>query len=117
MSEDCDDARVLSLLDDEYARTILTATSHEPLSANELAETYEMSPPTVYRRVEALKECALLTEETRYAESGHHFAVYRANVGQLRVTFDDGRMTLDVDRESDGESPADRFTRLYEELR
>ncbi|ELZ78266.1 hypothetical protein C455_11303 [Haloferax larsenii JCM 13917] len=117
VSEDCDDATVLSLLDDEYARTILTATSEKPMSATELAETYDMSPPTVYRRVESLKACDLLSEQTQYAEDGHHFAVYSANVGQFTVTIEDGEMTLDVARESEPESPADRFTRLYEDLR
>ncbi|WP_439027966.1 helix-turn-helix domain-containing protein [Haloarchaeobius sp. DT45] len=115
MSEECDEAELLALLDDEYARAILTATSTEPMSATELAETCEMSPPTVYRRVERLQNCGLLAEDMQYAEDGHHYAVYRSTVDHVTVSFADGDLTVDVAREE--EAVADRFTRLYEGLR
>nr|WP_303647606.1 winged helix-turn-helix domain-containing protein [Haloarchaeobius amylolyticus] len=106
---------MLALLHDEYARAILTATSTAPMSATELADTCEMSPPTVYRRVERLQECGLLAEETQVEESGHHYAVYHATVDHVTVSFDDGDVTVEVAREE--EAVADRFTRLYEGMR
>jgi len=57
MSEETDLATVVELLDDEYARAILAATSIEPMSAAQLAERCEASPPTVcYRRLDRLRE-------------------------------------------------------------
>ncbi|SDN11583.1 Helix-turn-helix domain-containing protein [Halogranum gelatinilyticum] len=115
MSEDVDAAEVLRLLDDEYARAILTATSREPMSANDLTTAIDASPPTVYRRVDALMDAGLLDEELKYESSGHHYGVYRANVERVTVEFVDGEFELTV--EAVEETAADRFTRLYEGLR
>lgn len=115
VSEDVDSAEILRLLDDEYARAILTATSREPMSANELTTAIDASPPTVYRRVDALKDAGLLEEDMRYESSGHHYGVYRAVVERVTVEFVDGEFELAV--EPTEETAADRFTRLYEGLR
>ncbi|WP_440991504.1 ArsR/SmtB family transcription factor [Haloarchaeobius baliensis] len=115
MSEDVDRAEVLRLLDDEYARAILTATSRAQMSAKELADTIDASPPTVYRRVEDLQDAGLLVEQMQYEASGHHHAVYRTAVERVTVTFEDGEYAVHVDGVE--ESTADRFTRLYEGLR
>jgi DNA-binding transcriptional ArsR family regulator len=115
VSEDVDRAEVLRLLEDEYARAILTATSREPMSAQELTTAIDASPPTVYRRVDDLKAADLLTEELQYESSGHHYGVYRPAVERVTVTFADGEYTVRVDAPE--ETTADRFTRLYEGLR
>ena len=115
MSEDVDRAEVLRLLDDEYARAILTATSGTPMSAKELTAAIDASPPTVYRRVEDLQEAGLLVEQMQYESSGHHYGVYRTAVERVTVTFEDGEYAVRVDPTE--ETTADRFTRLYEGLR
>ncbi|MFC7137273.1 ArsR/SmtB family transcription factor [Halobaculum litoreum] len=115
MSEDVDRAEVLRLLDDEYARAILTAASRDQMSAKQLADAIDASPPTVYRRVEDLQSAGLLVEEARYEASGHHYGVYRTAVDRVTVTFADGEYAVRVDGAE--ESTADRFTRLYEGLR
>lgn len=115
MSEDVDRAEVLRLLDDEYARAILTATSGTPMSAKELTAAIDASPPTVYRRVDDLKAAGLLLEELQYEASGHHYGVYRPAVDRVSVSFEDGEYTVRVDPTE--ETTADRFTRLYEGLR
>jgi predicted transcriptional regulator len=107
-------ATVVSLLDDEYARSILTATSIEPMSAKELSERCDASLPTIYRRVEDLTEAGLLTERTRPRPDGHHYSVYAADLDRLTIDLEDGEFAFDLERRS--EDVADRLTRMWEEL-
>lgn len=114
VSEDADLETVAGLLEDETARTILTETSQEPMSANTLQERCTASGPTIYRRLERLRECDLLVEQTRPDPSGgHHRTVYAPNLRRVTVELADGEFTLRIDRRED---MADRFTRLIEEM-
>lgn len=105
---------LFAVLDDEYARTILTETSTEAKSAKALAEACDASLPTVYRRIDRLKECALLEEQTRFTDEGRHYGVYRATLKEAVISLDDDGLAVDVDREAS--DPADRFTELWEDL-
>jgi len=82
------------------------------MSAGTLSERCEASQPTVYRRLDDLRECELLVERTRPdPEGGHHRTVYATNLRRITVHLADGQFDLDVDRRGD---MADRFTRLIE---
>jgi len=111
---DGEDAELLSLLDDEYARAILIETSKEPMSADALTERCDASPPTVYRRIDRLDEHDLVEAEQELDPDGHHYKTYRARLERVSVELSDGEMDVRVDRTD--ENAADRFTRLYEEL-
>ncbi|MFP8954025.1 helix-turn-helix domain-containing protein [Natrialbaceae archaeon A-arb3/5] len=115
MSEETDLSTVLAVLDDEYAREILTHTSVEPMSASTLSERCDASLPTIYRRLDRLKGCRLVTEETEIAPDGNHYNVYRANLDRLELTLDDGAFDLEVTHRSD--DVADKFTRMWEGMR
>lgn len=114
MPEDPALTDVLDLLDDEYARAILAATSTRPMSAPELAEACDASRPTVYRRIDRLKQLDLVVERTRPEGDGHHVHEYESRFRGLSVTLRDGEYRVTVDRRED---PADRFTGLWEGLR
>jgi len=112
VGEDCDIEEVASLLEDETVRTILTATSIEPMSANALSDRCGVSEPTVYRRLNDLRACDLIEEQTRPDPSGgHHHKVYSPRLSRVTVELDGGELTLDVRRRED---MADRFTELVE---
>jgi len=111
---DEDLAAVASLLEDDYAREILAHTSVETHSATELAEACGASEPTIYRRLEELTEHDLLEVDQQLEPDGHHFKTYRANLQRVTVELDDGEFTVEITRVTD---PADRFTKLYDELR
>lgn len=114
MSEECDAATIGRFLEDSVARTILIETSTQPMSAHELSERCDASTPTIYRRLEDLRECDLLVERTQVdPEHGHHRTVYRTNLQQITVRLHDGEMELEVTRRED---MADRFTQLIEEM-
>ncbi|SNZ12147.1 Helix-turn-helix domain-containing protein [Natronoarchaeum philippinense] len=112
MSEDCEIEAVAAVLEDGTARTILTQTSLEPMSATTLSERCDASKPTVYRRLDDLRELDLLVEQTEPdPEGGHHQTVYATNMERITVELRDGELHLSVDRRPD---IADRFTRLIE---
>ncbi|MFH5843396.1 helix-turn-helix domain-containing protein [Haladaptatus sp. CMAA 1909] len=114
MSKDIDPATLFALLDDEYARHILAHLNDKPMSAKTLSERCDASPPTIYRRIDRLKCCGLLAEETRLDENGNHYAVYESRFHSLGVRIVDGEFTVDLSRRED---PADRVTHLWEEMR
>ena len=115
MSEASDEEALLELLDDEYARAILTATSAEPMSAKELSEACDASMTTVYRRVDRLKEHDLIEEQLRPQPDGNHYKVFANTLSSVEVAFEDGQMDLAVETVPESD-PADRFTRMWEDL-
>lgn len=115
---------LLDILSDDYAREILAATSVSPMSAYEIAEECDMSPPTVYRRIERLQEFGLVDEETRVEPSGNDYKVYSATLREVSLSLDEGTFEAVVDRLEPEEAfpganeddPADRFTKMWEGL-
>ena len=103
------------LLEDEYARSILAETSREPLSAQELVDRCDASPPTVYRRVNRLQELDMLDEEQTLDPDGHHYRQFSARLERVTIELQDGEYTVSVDRTE--EDAVERFTKLYEGLR
>lgn len=113
MDED-DLEAVASLLEDEYARSILRHASEEPLSATELIDRYDGSKATTYRRIDRLQAYNLLETYQEYDPDGHHHKVYAAALDEVRVTLEDGEFDLRIERTSD---PADQMTDLFNELK
>lgn len=117
VTEDSDERDLLSLLEDDYARAILAATSAEPMSAQQLSERCDVAPSTIYRRVDRLKDHDLLDERTQYDPDGHHRSLYESRLEEVHVTFEDGTYRVELERtEPPEEDVADRFTRLMEDL-
>jgi len=114
---------VLDLLSDEYARAILAATSERPMSAKEIAAECGMSEPTVYRRIERLREHELVAERTQIETGGNDYSVYAATLSGFSVDLTDGAFESTVERVSEPAFPgqneadtADRFTKMWENL-
>jgi len=113
VSADAELSDVASLLDDDVARTILAATSIEPMSAQDLETRCDASLPTIYRRLEALEETDLVAAQTRIDSGGDHYDVYSARFRRLLVELERGEFDVELTLVED---PADRFTRLFEEM-
>jgi DNA-binding transcriptional ArsR family regulator len=112
VSGDCDVETIGEVLSNPTTRTILRATSQEPMSARALSETCEVSQPTIYRKVETLRACGLLEEDTHLdPDGGHHRTVYQTDLERLIVLLEAGEFDLRIDRRAD---VADRFTDLIE---
>ena len=113
---DTDLATIDDLLDDEHVRTILAATSAEPLSAAELGERCGVSESTIYRRVDRLTDAGLVAERTRPRSDGHHETVYVATLARFEVTVEDGTVEYTVERERERTDVADELARMWGEL-
>jgi predicted transcriptional regulator len=107
-------ADVVALLDDQHARTMLAATSADPLSARELGERCDLSVSAVYRRADRLVEAGLLEERTRPRSDGHHETVYVAAVDRFELAIRDGDLQWTLDRAE--RDVADELTRLWGEF-
>lgn len=115
MSEDDPDIEtVAGLLEDRTVREILTETSREPMSARTLKDHCDASGPTIYRRLERLREAEFVVEQTRPdPDGGHHRKVYAPNLDRITVDLEAGTLSIQITRR---EGMADRFTRLIEEM-
>ena len=113
MSEEPNPAELFSLLDDEYARAILTKTSKQPMSAQTLSTECDASLPTVYRRLNDLEEENMVEKRTRLEADGNHRAVYEATVEHVEIDIIDGELSVCVDERD----TADRFTQVWEDMR
>lgn len=114
MSEDPDPADLFALLDDEYARAILTETSMGPMSAKTLSEEIDASLPTVYRRIEWLLAAGLIDERPAFQEKGRHYGVFEARLEHIDVDLAEGELSVSV--ETEPTDPADRFTAIWEDI-
>jgi len=106
--------RLLGVLADETARTILSCVADGPQSAKELRVACEASQKTIYRRLDRLQDHDLVIEQQRLDPDGHHYSVYSASLERVVIELEDGDVSVDVFLRED---PADQFTKLFEELR
>ncbi|WP_336133949.1 ArsR/SmtB family transcription factor [Natronomonas amylolytica] len=104
---------VLDTIGDQHARTVLAAISREPRSAKELAESCDLSLPTIYRRLELLQDHNLVTEQTAVAEDGNHYKVYECNFDSTVIRLEDDEYDVRIYRK---ENLPDRFTQLWDDL-
>lgn len=112
VSQGCDVEEIADVLADDTAREILTTTSIQAQSANALSDECGVSGPTIYRRLEDLRACDLIEEQTRPDPTGgHHHKVYAPNLDRVTVELHEGEMTVQIHRQQD---MADRFTELIE---
>ncbi|MFQ3293580.1 MAG: DNA-binding transcriptional ArsR family regulator [Halobacteriales archaeon] len=117
MSSECDEDELLALLEDEYARAVLSATSAKPMSVETLSEQCKASESTIYRRINRLEDQDLVAEQTRIDPEGHHYSVYESRVRNVEIEFEDGETRIDLERRvSVEDDPADRFTKMWEDL-
>ncbi|MFC3957122.1 ArsR/SmtB family transcription factor [Halovivax cerinus] len=114
MSEDPPLEVLVSVLDDEYARSILVATCTEPMSATELADHCDASLSTISRRLDRLETADLVHERTRPRADGHHDTIYTATLAEIRLRLEADGFEFDLRRRD--EDAIDRLQRLWGDL-
>jgi DNA-binding transcriptional ArsR family regulator len=95
---------VLQSLEDRKCRVLLTQLD-SPKSASELREECGLSRSTVYRKLELLRESALVREYTEVRRDGPNVTLYERDFSEIAIGIDDtGEFTIRVTRpETDAE--------------
>ena len=106
---------VLRVLGNEYNAEILEATN-EPHSAQELSEALDVPIATCYRRIDELTEEELLELYDRPLSDEHRrINVYRRNVDEVRVEFDEEECRVTVQERSEIKNKLDDVWRTLSE--
>jgi hypothetical protein len=106
----------LALLADEYARSVLIATTTEPMTVPTVAAEIDAAESTVYDRIADLRDAGFLTEVTRADEDGNHYAEYRARLDRLAVSVTPDGVEVDADY-VDRDEAAERLRALWRDVR
>lgn len=104
---------VLDTIGDEHARAVLAAIGNGPRSAKEIGEVTDLSLPTVYRRIELLKDHDLVESETTIGDDGNHYDQYRATFDATVIRLDGDEYDVRIYRR---ENLPDQFSRLWDDL-
>lgn len=92
---------IMDALGDAKTRQCFQLLTDDSHSAKELATETGYSLPTVYRRLNSLKQTDLIESRTELDPGGDHYETYRATVEEIRLDFSDGTaVTTDGERES-----------------
>lgn len=91
-----DPDNVLDLLGDSLAQRVLVATRARPKSAEELAEKFDVSLPTVYRRTNRLIEHGLLSDHLRADERKNQYKVFEATVSEVVIRVEDRGYEVEI---------------------
>jgi DNA-binding HxlR family transcriptional regulator len=97
---------ILSLLADDYVRSILDALTDGPKPATEIADRCDASTVTIYRRLDRLETAGLVAVETQVAPDGNHRAQYRARPASIAVSISEAGLTGELTVESTVEPAA-----------
>lgn len=112
---DADDADVVALLDDEYARAVLVMTYKQAWAASDLADRLDTAPSTIYDRLSRLTAQDLVVEQQEIDLDGHHYKTYRACVDRVVIELSTDGFEITIDRTPT--DPADRLTDAFDQLR
>jgi predicted ArsR family transcriptional regulator len=93
-------AELLQTLGNKYSAEILDATD-EPISAQDLSDELGIPIATCYRRIDELTEHDLLElHDNILSDDRRRIKVYRRNVDEVRVDFDD-ELTVEIEERSE----------------
>jgi len=105
---------ILRTLGNKYSAEILDATD-EPQSAQDLSDELEIPIATCYRRIDELTEHDLLElHDNILSDDRRRIKVYRRNVEQIRVEFEDS-LEVTVEERSEVTNKLDEAWRTLSE--
>jgi len=76
---------LLKLLGDDYACDMLCALADGPTTARELTGQFEMSRPTIYRRLDRLQDAGIVNSKMQPDRDGHHRQAFYLVVDEIEL--------------------------------
>ncbi|ERG94476.1 helix-turn-helix domain-containing protein [Haloquadratum walsbyi] len=113
MSKAWDPDDIFDVLASEDVRRILVATNVRPMSVKELADICDRSLATIYRRIGAMENYNLLSEEITRDADGTQYSEYRSELNEITISVEEGQLDININIEKD---TVDRFAELIEDL-
>ena len=104
---------ILQTLGNKYSAEILDATD-EPASAQELSDELGIPIATCYRRIDELTEHDLLELHDNISDDRRRIKVYRRNVEEVRVDFDE-ELTVHIEERTEVTNKLDEAWRTLSE--
>jgi len=83
------------------------------MSAKELAGICDRSLSTIYRRIQAMEDYDLLSEEMTRDSDGTQYNEYRSDLNEITISVEEGQLNVNIDIEKD---TVDRFAELIEDM-
>jgi predicted transcriptional regulator len=113
MSNEWTPSNIFEVLASDHARKILAAASVRPVSAQELETICETSLPTIYRRVNALLQYDLLSEQLEVEPDGTHYNLYASDLKEINIRVGDGELNINIEIQKDS---VDQFSEMISDL-
>lgn len=113
MTKAWDPDDIFDVLASDDVRRILVATSVRPMSAKELADICDRSLATIYRRIDAMQDYGLVSEESAVDPDGTQYKEYRTDLREINIRITEGQLNVNIDIEKDA---VDQFAELIEDL-
>lgn len=104
---------VLDVFADPVARNTLVLANGQAVSANQLAETLDVSPPTIYRRIDPLVEANLLKERQQVDPDGNQHKEYETVLEEVTVAIENDGYAVDIQVDRD---LTDDFEALWSDI-
>jgi predicted transcriptional regulator len=87
---------IFDLFGDELTRRILVLASDQPISADDASSVVDASPPTIYRRFNALLEHDLVKEQQQIDKNGNHYKTFETTLNKVVFEIDDGGYNINL---------------------
>lgn len=87
---------ILGVMADKYCRSIIDTTMEKPKSAMEIASDTAIPISTIYRRLQTLHDCKILSISGMISDEGKKFFLYRSKIRALSAVFRGNYIELEI---------------------
>lgn len=104
---------LLDVLGDPLCRQVLVYASKSPISATALADQLDVSPPTVYRRINSLVDHELVRTHRRLDGDGNHYRTFETALDRIEVELTQDGYEVSIHSRQDAGHRFDEFWREF----
>ena len=87
---------ILEAVSDKYSRGILESITYKPKSATEIGMESKIPLSTIYRRLQTLHDCNLISTSGMITEDGKRLFLYKSKIKGICCNFEEGQIDVKV---------------------